>query len=156
MPGRVGGPISSTDSTQRRRLRGRKLRSRRAPGARALTSAVANLGVRVGLPLHNTRNTGYANAVAGLEAGAATLDCSVGGLGGCPFAPGATGNVATEDLVYMLERDGVATGVDLDELIATARWVEAVLGKRLSGQLHRVGPAPARALPAASMGGKQL
>jgi hydroxymethylglutaryl-CoA lyase/(R)-citramalyl-CoA lyase len=108
---------------------------------RALTTAVAGLGVRVGLHLHNTRNTGYANALAGLEAGAATLDSAVGGLGGCPFAPGATGNIATEDLVYLLERDGIETGVDLDAVCATAEWIEAPLGKQLPGHVYRVGRA---------------
>ncbi len=79
---------------------------------------------------HNTRNTGFANAYAALEAGATTLDSSIGGLGGCPFAPKATGNVATEDLVYMLEGDGVETGADLDALIAISEWLEGVLGRR--------------------------
>src|SRR4051794_31408539 len=80
-------------------------------------------GRPVGLHLHNTRNTGYANAAAGLEAGATLFDASLGGLGGCPFAPGATGNIATEDLVYLLERSGINTGVDLDRLIDEARWL---------------------------------
>lgn len=108
----------------------------------ALVDSVTDLGVQVGLHLHNTRNTGYANAVAGLEAGANQLDCAVGGLGGCPFAPGATGNVATEDLVYLLERDGIDTGIDLDQLINTSRWLEELVGKPLPGYLHQVGPAP--------------
>jgi hydroxymethylglutaryl-CoA lyase/(R)-citramalyl-CoA lyase len=93
----------------------------------------------VGLHLHNTRNTGYANAVAGLEEGVALLDASVGGLGGCPFAPNATGNIATEDLVYLLEGEGVETGVDLDALIAVAGWLEERLGTPLPGLLHRAG-----------------
>ncbi len=92
---------------------------------------------------HNTRNTGYANAYAALEAGATTLDASIGGLGGCPFAPRATGNIATEDLVYMLEGDGVETGVDLDALIAISEWLEGVLGRPLEGQLYRAGRFPA-------------
>jgi isopropylmalate/homocitrate/citramalate synthase len=91
---------------------------------------------------HNTRNTGFANAYAALEAGATTLDASVGGLGGCPFAPRATGNIATEDLVYMLEGDGVETGVDLDALIAISEWLEGVLGRQLEGQLYRAGRFP--------------
>ena len=91
---------------------------------------------------HNTRNTGFANAYAALEAGATTLDASIGGLGGCPFAPRATGNIATEDLVYMLEGDGVATGVDLDALIAISEWLEGVLGRPLEGQLYRAGRFP--------------
>jgi hydroxymethylglutaryl-CoA lyase/(R)-citramalyl-CoA lyase len=92
---------------------------------------------------HNTRNTGYANAYSALEAGATLLDASIGGLGGCPFAPKATGNIATEDLVYMLEGDGVETGVDLDALIAISEWVETVLGRPLEGQLYRAGDFPA-------------
>jgi isopropylmalate/homocitrate/citramalate synthase len=92
---------------------------------------------------HNTRNTGYANALAALEAGATVLDASVGGLGGCPYAPRASGNVATEDLVYLLEHEGVETGVDLDALITTSEWLEGVLGRRLEGQLYRAGTWPA-------------
>jgi isopropylmalate/homocitrate/citramalate synthase len=88
---------------------------------------------------HNTRNTGFANAYAALEAGATTLDASIGGLGGCPFAPRATGNIATEDLVYMLEGDGVETGVDLDALISISEWLEQVLGRPLEGQVYRAG-----------------
>jgi hydroxymethylglutaryl-CoA lyase/(R)-citramalyl-CoA lyase len=91
---------------------------------------------------HNTRNTGFANAYAALEGGATTLDASVGGLGGCPFAPRATGNIATEDLVYMLEGDGVETGVDLDGLIAISEWLESLLGRQLEGQLYRAGRFP--------------
>jgi hydroxymethylglutaryl-CoA lyase/(R)-citramalyl-CoA lyase len=91
---------------------------------------------------HNTRNTGFANAFAALEAGATTLDASVGGLGGCPFAPRATGNIATEDLVYMLEGDGVETGVDLDELISVSEWLESLLGRKLEGQVYRAGSFP--------------
>jgi hydroxymethylglutaryl-CoA lyase/(R)-citramalyl-CoA lyase len=92
---------------------------------------------------HNTRNTGFANAYAALEGGATLLDASVGGLGGCPFAPRATGNIATEDLVYMLEGDGIETGVDLDELIAISQWLEELLGRQLEGQVYRAGPSPA-------------
>jgi hydroxymethylglutaryl-CoA lyase/(R)-citramalyl-CoA lyase len=88
---------------------------------------------------HNTRNTGYANAVAALEAGARVLDASVGGLGGCPFAPRATGNIATEDLVYMLHGEGIETGIDLDELIGVAQWLEGALGRPLEGQVYRAG-----------------
>ena len=86
---------------------------------------------------HNTRNTGYANCLAALEAGATVLDASVGGLGGCPYAPRATGNVATEDLVYLLDGEGVETGVDLDALVATSEWLEGVLGRRLEGYVYR-------------------
>jgi isopropylmalate/homocitrate/citramalate synthase len=92
-----------------------------------------------GVHLHNTRNTGYANAIAALEAGATVLDASCGGLGGCPYAPRATGNIATEDLVYLLEGEGVDTGVDLESLIATSAWLESVLGRRLEGQVYRAG-----------------
>jgi len=92
---------------------------------------------------HNTRNTGYANALAAVEAGASVLDSSVGGLGGCPYAPRASGNVATEDLVYLLEREGVETGVDLDALIAIAVWLEGIFGRKLEGQVYRAGTWPA-------------
>jgi hydroxymethylglutaryl-CoA lyase/(R)-citramalyl-CoA lyase len=92
---------------------------------------------------HNTRNTGYANALAAVEAGATVLDASVGGLGGCPYAPRASGNVATEDLVYLLEHEGVATGVDLDALIAISTWLEGIFGRKLEGQLYRAGDFPA-------------
>jgi isopropylmalate/homocitrate/citramalate synthase len=110
---------------------------------RALIERVAPLGVKVGGHFHNTRNTGYANAVAALEAGATVLDASVGGLGGCPFAPRATGNIATEDLVYLLEGDGVETGIDLEALIEISRWLEGLLGRQLPGQLYRAGvPQP--------------
>ena len=91
---------------------------------------------------HNTRNTGYANALAALEAGASVLDASVGGLGGCPYAPRASGNVATEDLVYLLEHEGIETGVDLDALIETAVWLEGIFGRRLEGQVYRAGTFP--------------
>jgi isopropylmalate/homocitrate/citramalate synthase len=105
-------------------------------------SLVERVGSPVGFHGHNTRNTGFANAYAALEAGATTLDSSIGGLGGCPFAPRATGNIATEDLVYMLEGDGVETGVDLDALIAISAWLEGVLGRPLEGQLYRAGRFP--------------
>ena len=91
---------------------------------------------------HNTRNTGYANALAALEAGANVLDASIGGLGGCPYAPRATGNIATEDLVYLLEGEGIATGIDLDALIAVSQWLEEVLGRRLEGYVYRAGRWP--------------
>src|SRR5712691_965082 len=86
---------------------------------------------------HNTRNTGYANALAAVEGGARLLDASVGGLGGCPYAPKATGNIATEDLVYLLEGEGLETGVDLDALIAVSEWLETLLGRRLEGYVYR-------------------
>jgi isopropylmalate/homocitrate/citramalate synthase len=91
---------------------------------------------------HNTRNTGYANCLAALEGGVRLLDASLGGLGGCPYAPRATGNVATEDLVYLLEGEGIETGVDLDVLVAASRWLEGVLGRRLEGQVYRAGLWP--------------
>jgi hydroxymethylglutaryl-CoA lyase/(R)-citramalyl-CoA lyase len=91
---------------------------------------------------HNTRNTGYANCLAALEAGARVLDASVGGLGGCPFSPRATGNVATEDLVYLLEGEGVETGIDFDQLVGVSRWLEEVLGRTLEGYVHRAGSWP--------------
>jgi isopropylmalate/homocitrate/citramalate synthase len=100
-------------------------------------------GRDVGVHLHNTRNTGYANAIAALEAGATVFDASVGGLGGCPFAPKATGNIATEDLVYLLEGEGVETGVDLDALIRVSEWLEGLLGRRLEGYVYRAGVWPA-------------
>jgi hydroxymethylglutaryl-CoA lyase/(R)-citramalyl-CoA lyase len=88
---------------------------------------------------HNTRNTGYANCLAALEAGARVLDASVGGLGGCPFSPRATGNVATEDLVYLLEAEGIQTGTDLDALVGVSQWLEQVLGRMLEGYVYRAG-----------------
>ena len=94
------------------------------------------------LHFHDTRNTGLANAYAGVEAGVTVLDASVGGIGGCPFAPGATGNTATEDLVYMLERAGFSTGYDLDALIETARWVSSLLGKAPAASVSRAGGFP--------------
>jgi isopropylmalate/homocitrate/citramalate synthase len=109
---------------------------------REVKGLVARTGA-AGFHGHNTRNTGYANALAALEGGATVLDGSVGGLGGCPYAPRASGNVATEDLVYLLEHEGVATGVDLDALIETATWLEGIFGRRLEGQVYRAGTFPA-------------
>ena len=94
------------------------------------------------LHFHDTRNTGLANAHAGVEAGIDVLDASVGGIGGCPFAPGATGNIATEDLVYMLERAGFETGYDLDALIAVARWIGEKIGRPAPSALSRAGGWP--------------
>ena len=104
-----------------------------------LVASVIELGLPVGVHLHNTRNTGLANAYAAVEAGAAVLDASVGGIGGCPFAPRATGNIATEDLVYMLHGEGIETGIDLGALIGVAEWLEGVLGRQLEGQVYRAG-----------------
>jgi hydroxymethylglutaryl-CoA lyase len=91
---------------------------------------------------HNTRNTGIANVWAAVLAGARTVDASLGGLGGCPFAPGAAGNVPTEDVIYMLERSGVATGVDLGRLIEAAGWFAQIIGKPLPGMVTRAGRFP--------------
>jgi isopropylmalate/homocitrate/citramalate synthase len=106
-----------------------------------ISGALAN-GVEVGGHFHDTRNTGIANCLAALQAGATRLDASAGGVGGCPFAPGATGNVATEDLVYALEESGVPTGVDLDALIGTARWLSDALGHPIPSALARAGGFP--------------
>jgi len=103
---------------------------------------------------HNTRNTGLANAFAAFESGVQTLDASLGGIGGCPFAPAATGNIASEDLVYMLERSGVRTGIDLEALIDTARWLEQTLGAPAPGMLIRAGSFPRGAAAAAQGAGR--
>jgi len=108
-----------------------------------LVSGSRALGATVSAHFHNTRNTGYANALAALDAGAVSLDSSVGGAGGCPFAPKATGNIATEDLVYLLRGMGVDTGVDLDALIACSHWLGEQLGKELPSMLARAGDYPA-------------
>jgi hydroxymethylglutaryl-CoA lyase len=108
----------------------------------AIVRTVAG-GTRLRLHLHDTRHLGVANAVAGLESGVSTLDASVGGIGGCPFAPGATGNVATEDLVYLFDRMGVTTGLNLDRVTATTAWLEQRLGRRLPGALLHAGAFPA-------------
>jgi hydroxymethylglutaryl-CoA lyase len=111
----------------------------------------ASRKVAGGLPLrlhfHDTRNTGLANAFAGVEAGVTILDASVGGLGGCPFAPNATGNIGTEDLVYMLERAGYETGYDLAKLIEIGNWAAGLLGKTATSRVSRAGgfPVPAAA-----------
>src|SRR5689334_6030575 len=94
------------------------------------------------LHFHDTRNTGLANAFAGVEAGVTILDASVGGLGGCPFAPNATGNIGTEDLVYMLERAGYETGYDLPQLIEIGNWASDLLGKRVASSVARAGGFP--------------
>ena len=99
-------------------------------------------GVPIRLHLHDTRGIGLGNAWAGVEAGVATLDASLGGVGGCPFAPRATGNIATEDLVYLLERSGVASGVSLQGSIEAAQWLESRLGKTLPGSLMKAGGFP--------------
>jgi len=95
---------------------------------------------QLALHLHDTRGTALANALVGLELGIRDFDASVAGIGGCPYAPGAAGNLATEDLVYMLDGLGVKTGVDLDALIEAGRVAETVLGRHLPGKVHQAGP----------------
>ena len=102
--------------------------------------AIAPIPVRV--HFHNTRGTGLANVWAAVEAGASVVDASIGGLGGCPFAPGAAGNVASEDVVYMLERAGISTGMDLEKLIATSGWLSGVMNKKLPGLVSRAPAFP--------------
>src|SRR6266576_1505726 len=109
---------------------------------RYLVRGSRDLGATVGAHFHNTRNTGYANAVAALDRGVVSLDTSVGGAGGCPFAPKATGNIATEDLVYLLRGLGEETGIDLDALVATSRWLGLQLGKEMPGMVSRAGDFP--------------
>ncbi len=108
-------------------------------GVRELVEGVLGHGITVGCHFHDTRNTGIANAVAAVEAGATVLDASVGGTGGCPFAPLATGNIATEDLVYLLHGMGHETGIDLGALIGVAEWLAEQLGKALPGQVYKAG-----------------
>ncbi len=115
---------------------------------RSLVAGIRGLGpagaaVRLRAHFHNTRNTGYANALAAVEAGVAVLDASVGGIGGCPFAPNATGNIATEDLQYLLQRSGIETGLDLDRLAETGTWAADRLGKPAPALLGRAGGFPA-------------
>jgi len=100
---------------------------------------------RLRMHFHDTRNTGLANAYASVEAGVDVLDASCGGIGGCPFAPAATGNIATEDLVYMLDRAGFETGLDLAGLIETGQWIGERLGKPAPSALTRAGVFPAQA-----------
>lgn len=95
---------------------------------------------RLALHLHDTRGTALANALVGLELGITTFDASIAGVGGCPYAPGAAGNLATEDLVYMLHGMGIETGIDLDLLIEAGRIAESVIGRRLPGKVHQAGP----------------
>ena len=106
---------------------------------RQLVAEGVKLRVPVGAHLHNTRNTGFANACAAIESGATVLDSSLGGIGGCPFAPRATGNICTEDLVSLLHGEGVETGIDLGALIAAAEWLEGALERELPGQVYRDG-----------------
>lgn len=99
-------------------------------------------GIPIRLHFHDTRNTAVANAWAGVEMGAATLDASIAGIGGCPFAPNATGNVATEDVQYMLQRSGIETGLKLDGLIDAAKWLSGKMGRTLPGLVSRAGGFP--------------
>ncbi len=110
----------------------------RVAATRALTG-----DLRLRAHFHNTRNTGYANALAAADAGVSVLDASLGGIGGCPFAPRATGNIATEDLVYALHRSGYQTGVDLDAAIDASAWLGELLGRDLPAYLPRAGVFPA-------------
>jgi hydroxymethylglutaryl-CoA lyase len=105
-----------------------------------VAAAIKPLPVRV--HFHNTRNTGLANVWAAVQAGAKTVDASLGGIGGCPFAPRATGNVPTEDVAYMLQRSGYHTGLDLDRLIGSARWLAGAMGRDVPGMLSRAGAFP--------------
>lgn len=111
---------------------------RRVTAVRDRVGAAASLRVHV----HNTRNTGYASALAAYEAGVTVLDSSLGGIGGCPFAPNATGNIATEDLVFALERSGVDTGLDLDALCRASDWLTAQLGRPVPSLLPKAGDFP--------------
>jgi len=105
-----------------------------------VTEAVPGVALRC--HFHNTRNTGLANAFAAVQAGVRALDASTGGIGGCPFAPAATGNIPTDDLVYMLERSGIRTGVDLAGIIRTSEWLAGELGRGVPAMLPRAGRFP--------------
>jgi hydroxymethylglutaryl-CoA lyase len=109
-----------------------------------VAAAIKPLPVRV--HFHNTRNTGLANVWAAVQAGAKIVDASLGGIGGCPFAPRATGNVPTEDVVYMLQRSGYQTGLDIDRLVASARWLGNAMGRDVPGMLSRAGAFPTKLL----------
>jgi hydroxymethylglutaryl-CoA lyase len=112
------------------------------PTVTRLVRAVADRfpAMKTALHFHNTRGVGLANVVVGLELGIREYESSIAGLGGCPFAPGATGNICTEDLCYLLEESGYDTGVDLDRLIEVAKRVEAIVGRPLPGQVMKAGP----------------
>src|SRR5205085_622504 len=96
---------------------------------------------RIACHFHNTRGSGFANVIAALSEGVANFDSSLAGLGGCPFAPRATGNICTEDLVHMLHAMGIQTGIHLDKLIQTSQWIESVIGRTLPGQVAKAGVA---------------
>jgi isopropylmalate/homocitrate/citramalate synthase len=106
---------------------------------RELVEGARAFDVPVGVHLHDTRGTGLANALAAVEAGVSSLDASAGGVGGCPFAPGATGNIATDDLVYLLHGQGLSTGIDLDALIGVSHWLADQLGHDIPGRVQRAG-----------------
>ena len=108
----------------------------------AALQSVLEKSTTVGCHFHNTRNTGIANAIAAVESGVTILDASVGGIGGCPFAPRATGNISTEDLVYVLRNMGYETGIDLPQLIGVAAWVEGYFDSPLPGQVMKAGLFP--------------
>lgn len=123
----------------------------RVPQMAGAEEVVAGITPRAGVTVAGLmlNERGYdrlvaANALAALDAGATLLDASLGGIGGCPFAPRATGNIATEDLVYLLDGEGIETGIDLDALIGVAVWLEGILGEELEGQVYRAGPFPPR------------
>lgn len=105
-----------------------------------VSEAISPLPVRV--HFHNTRNTGLANVWAAVMAGASVVDASLGGLGGCPFAPGAAGNVPSEDVVYMLERAGIGTGMDLEKLVEASNWLSGIIGRKLPGMVAQSPPFP--------------
>jgi hydroxymethylglutaryl-CoA lyase len=105
----------------------------------------------VALHMHDTRGTALANILAGLELGVTELDSAVGGLGGCPYAPGAAGNMSTEDLVYMLHGMGIETGIDLEKLVAVARMAETLLGRALPGKVHQAGVSSTKNKGAAAL-----
>ena len=116
----------------------------------AAVAHAVGANIPLGCHFHNTRNTGFANAAAAVQAGVIRLDSSVGGIGGCPFAPRATGNIATEDLCYMLRQMGYQTGIDLDALIAVSQWAETFFDAALPGQVMKAGLFPEIASKASS------
>lgn len=153
MPLRGGGPLGppagGAEPSRRRRARRAALADTIGVAVPSdiserllLAHEVAGAAISLRLHLHDTRHTGVANAVAAVQAGVTTLDASIGGAGGCPFAPNATGNVATEDLVYLFDRMGLTSGLDLAAITATAAWLEPRLGRRLPGALLRAGGFP--------------
>ena len=106
---------------------------------RHLVTEGVKFGKPVGVHFHNTRNTGIANAYEAVACGAVVLDASVAGIGGCPFAPRATGNICTDDLVYLLHGEGILTGIDLDALLVISEWLEGILERPLEGMVYKAG-----------------